>query len=208
MDWIIENKGKVELIIVLLFVVPLLAVHILFKISGPYWLQAKWSAGDALGFIGAFYAFCGTILLSFLALYQNHIIAEKDDKYRNLMQEIEIQKRQPIFTLAGVSYNGKYSNLKVSMTNSSNNQALNFLTSNFKLFSLNGTRDLSKNGHSRNVVMGEQTIELPLNNVPFKLNDNEYCGFTFTYEDILGNTYKNCSKVLNYQMLPITLTLR
>lgn len=73
--WIKKNKVFFGLIIFLLFLVPLVLVHILFKInSNIKWLVAEWSAGDVLAYVAGFEAFVGTVALGALALWQNQQI--------------------------------------------------------------------------------------------------------------------------------------
>ena len=53
-----KYKPRIIIITILLFILPILIVHLLFK---WYWgidfLVAKWSAGDMLSFIGSFLSF-------------------------------------------------------------------------------------------------------------------------------------------------------
>lgn len=73
--WIKKNKLFFGFIVLLLFLVPLLIVHILFKLnSNIEWLLAEWSAGDVLAYIAGFEAFIGTVALGALALWQNQQI--------------------------------------------------------------------------------------------------------------------------------------
>ena len=64
-----KNKTAIILWGIIVFFVPMIAVHMLFKWdSGIDFLVAEWSAGDMLGYIGTFLTFVGTIILSILAL--------------------------------------------------------------------------------------------------------------------------------------------
>lgn len=73
--WIKKNKFIFVLIILILFFVPLVLVHILFKInSNIEWIVAEWSAGDVLAYVAGFEAFVGTVALGALALWQNQQI--------------------------------------------------------------------------------------------------------------------------------------
>lgn len=71
LEWIKKNKGKTIFICLLLFILPLVVVHFLFKLHGPGWLVAEWTAGDVLGYVAGFEAFLGTVALGALALWQN-----------------------------------------------------------------------------------------------------------------------------------------
>ena len=67
LDWIKTHTGATILICALFFVVPLVTVHILFKI--PAWsdcLVAVWSAVELLAYIAGFEALIGTVFLAWL----------------------------------------------------------------------------------------------------------------------------------------------
>lgn len=54
-EWIYRHKFQVVLIIFGIFILPLLVVHILFKVKAPFeWLIAEWGAGDLIAYIGTF----------------------------------------------------------------------------------------------------------------------------------------------------------
>ena len=80
----IWKKHKIAIIvgIVLVFFVPLVSVHLLFKWeSGISFIEAEWSAGDLLGYVGTILSFIGTIVLGFLAL-------EASNKANDLSQKV------------------------------------------------------------------------------------------------------------------------
>ena len=61
LDWIKSHRILVAFLVVLVFALPLVAVHLLFKWrSGIHWLEAEWTAGDVLGYIAGFEALLGT----------------------------------------------------------------------------------------------------------------------------------------------------
>ncbi len=73
----------------LLFAVPLVMVHMLYKIDTEIiWLQSEWTAGEFLTYIAGFEAFIGTVFLGFLALWQNHQIHEQ-----------HIESREPLLSM-------------------------------------------------------------------------------------------------------------
>ena len=77
-DFVCRNKFLVFLILVAIFILPLFIVHILYKVDCKIeWFQSEWTAGDVLTYIAGFEAFIGTVLLGFLALWQNHQIHEQ-----------------------------------------------------------------------------------------------------------------------------------
>lgn len=73
LEFLKKHKPYVLLICILIFILPLIIVHILYSIDiRCEWLKAKWSAGELLSYIAGFEAFIGTVSLGFLSLYQNH----------------------------------------------------------------------------------------------------------------------------------------
>lgn len=103
LDWIKNHKWITILICVLLFVVPLVTVHILFKI--PAWsdcLVAEWSAGELLAYIAGFEALAGTVFLGLITVYQTeqaNTVSQQLGKENNEMQKIMAQKLLPIIRM-------------------------------------------------------------------------------------------------------------
>ena len=99
LEWLKKKKYKILGVVISMFLVPMLIVHILFKINlNIPFLQAEWSAGELLGYIAGFEIFLGTSCLSVLALVQNEI--EKD---KNSFLEKSNIKR-PFFIIDRVTY--------------------------------------------------------------------------------------------------------
>lgn len=108
-DWMVERKGIVALIILGLFIVPLLVVHILFKIrTDIYWIYADWESGDVIAYIAGFEAFIGTTLLSIFALWQNQKHKQENDLKDQKLLQIENEKirltNMPQFLIQSCDY--------------------------------------------------------------------------------------------------------
>ena len=103
LDWIKNHKWMTILICVLLFVVPLVTVHILFKIPAwSDWLVAEWSAGELLAYIAGFEALVGTVFLGLITVYQTeqaNTVSQQLGKENNEMQKIMAQKLLPIIRM-------------------------------------------------------------------------------------------------------------
>lgn len=103
LDWIKNHTGVTILICVLLFVIPLVTVHILFKI--PAWsdcLVAEWSAGELLAYIAGFEALAGTVFLGLITVdqaEQANTVSQQLGKENNEMQKIMAQKLLPIIRM-------------------------------------------------------------------------------------------------------------
>lgn len=136
-DWIKNHKGKAIAIIIAMFIVPMIVVHLLFKWKTDiYLVQADWNSGDVLTYIGGFYSFLGTTILSILAIWQNDVINKKNDEYNKKLQEIEIKLNMPIFDIPGKgqSTNGDHSDFRLSLRNVSPNPALQASFSNMTIY--------------------------------------------------------------------------
>lgn len=103
LDWIKNHTGVTILICVLLFVIPLVTVHILFKI--PAWsdcLVAEWSAGELLAYIAGFEALAGTVFLGLITVdqaEQANTVSQQLGKENNEMQKIMAQKLLPVIRM-------------------------------------------------------------------------------------------------------------
>jgi hypothetical protein len=103
LNWINNHKILVTIITVLVFIVPLIVVHILFKSTAIYsWFVATWSAGDLLGYIAGFASLLGTVFLGLITVYfadQANEINGRLGKENNDMQKIMAQKMLPVLRL-------------------------------------------------------------------------------------------------------------
>ena len=103
LNWINNHKILVTIITVLVFIVPLIVVHILFKSTAIHsWFVATWSAGDLLGYIAGFASLLGTVFLGLITVYfadQANEINERLGKENNNMQKIMAQKMLPVLRL-------------------------------------------------------------------------------------------------------------
>ena len=92
-NWFFNHKALTSLLIILLFAIPLIIVHFLFKWeSNADWIVAEWNAGDVIAYIAGFEAFIGTAFLSFLALWQNQKYKQENDMKDQRLIEIETEK--------------------------------------------------------------------------------------------------------------------
>lgn len=88
LDWIKTHKLLVAGVIVLVFALPLVAVHFLFKWqSGIRWIEAEWLAGDVLGYIAGFEALLGTVILGLVSVYQNEKANATNERLMDVQEE-------------------------------------------------------------------------------------------------------------------------
>lgn len=96
LDFMRKHKWYMVVISVLIFTVPLIIVHYLYKVDCKIeWLQSEWSAGDVLSYIAGFEAFIGTVSLGLLALWQNYQINDQ-----------HIESLEPLLSMGIVCDNG------------------------------------------------------------------------------------------------------
>lgn len=87
-DFWTKYKKTIIQVMIAIFLVPALIVHILFKWkSGIDFIEAEWSAGDFLGYIGTFLSFIGTIVLGYLALQASYKANDLSQKVIEIEQE-------------------------------------------------------------------------------------------------------------------------
>ena len=103
LNWIKTHKALVAIITVLVFTIPLVVVHFLFKwYSGIPWLEAEWLAGDVLAYIAGFEALVGTVMLGLITVHltnQANEINKQLGKENNYMQKIMAQKLLPVIRM-------------------------------------------------------------------------------------------------------------
>ena len=91
-------------LILLGFVMPLITVHILFKIAATHmFFQANWSAGDALAFFISFESVLATGMLGYASYYANRNAQKNNERLSreyNHLQEIAIQRLLPVFRIS------------------------------------------------------------------------------------------------------------
>jgi hypothetical protein len=95
------KKHKVTLIIIMLiaifitFIIPFI-IHIAFSYeSTSKFFEAKWSAGDFLGFYAATLATCGTIIVSVVAIKQTNKYIREERKLQNEKERWHIDGLKP-----------------------------------------------------------------------------------------------------------------
>ncbi|MGL6221641.1 MAG: hypothetical protein ACRC36_26690 [Lacrimispora sphenoides] len=94
LSWIKENKVKSVLIMILIVLIPMIVIHILYKIKlNNFYIASVWDAGDMLGYFGNTLSFVGTLLLGLIAVSQT----EKANAINNRLFEMEKKRVKPCF---------------------------------------------------------------------------------------------------------------
>ena len=133
-EWIEKHKKKIVVFVVLaIFVVPIL-IHISFKMPAiSTFFEAEWTAGDILTYYGAVLSFLGTVVLGYLALWQNRIINEKSEEHTRLIEKLELTRNMPEFKVQHHVSNGNLMYLELMITNVSENIANDIVISEFEI---------------------------------------------------------------------------
>ena len=105
--WVENHKIMSCFIAIFIFLIPLLLVHLLFKLNtNCYLISAEWSAGELLGYIAGVFTFLGTVSLGVVTIQQTHKANETTQKLteeNNYLQKIAIQKSLPLLKVIKVS---------------------------------------------------------------------------------------------------------
>lgn len=131
--WIKNHIFMVILIMLFLIIGIPFIIYISFKIPAPiHLLEAGpgWNEGVVLGYYGSILGFCGTVVLSVLALYQNQEIKKETDKRTEILErqihspELKLEFATPVF---------RPHQLNFTLKNISDNLVNNIVVSKFDL---------------------------------------------------------------------------
>lgn len=105
-NFIKNRKIIVFLISIIIFALPLILIHILFKYDACNpWFEAEWTARELLAYIAGFEALLGTIILGLITVYQTQKAQEINEKLaqeNNFLQKISIQRLFPLLKVDSV----------------------------------------------------------------------------------------------------------
>jgi len=169
--------------------VPLL-INLAFTKPAPCKLLAvDWEAKDALSYYGSALGFLGTVIFSGLALWQNHIIQQANDKHTALLEQMEVIKNEPHIVAVPTSANGHASNLKMLIKNTSENIAEKLTASNFAIIDEQG-ETIWKNEEtiSLDYLTNERKWEISWEN-PIVTSLNHQFIFDLRYSDKFGGLH-------------------
>lgn len=93
----------------------------------------SWSANDALSYYGSVLGFLSTVIFSGLALWQNHVIKEANERHTALLEQMEMVRNSPRFSIEAKSFNGLAGCLKISVKNVTDNIASDIVISELRI---------------------------------------------------------------------------
>ncbi len=192
--YLIEHKNyaiSLLLIVLVIIVVIPFIINCLFKLVSPCnLLIAEWDAGDALIFYGAVLSFFSTTLLSALALWQNHVIKEENNKHTAILERMEKAKNQPFLVIDEVSGQENAKDLSFYVKNMSNNIAHNITFFNFCIIDNAGNvvKKMNKKANTDFLTCSSK-YRINLANPPFSEKTHRIC-FDIQYYDMLGEKHE------------------
>ena len=165
----LEKLKKYQKFVIILLILGItgvpIVIHLLFKINfNIKWLQAEWSAGDILVYYGSVLSFLGTVLLSSLALWQNHEIKVESDKHTQYLEQLEARKNSPRFSANKSMSEKNNRNLEIIVENISENVAYNIEFLEFKMYENENIVWKQEKGRKFDVIKPGCTINIQLDN--------------------------------------------
>ncbi|PKM40978.1 MAG: hypothetical protein CVV04_00515 [Firmicutes bacterium HGW-Firmicutes-9] len=104
LDWIKKHIWQTAMIGFSLFFLPLILVHIAYRIPAiSPWFASTWQAGELITYIAGFEAFLGTVVLGLVAIRQNDKSNELNERMLNAEEKRDLFERQPIIDVLDCS---------------------------------------------------------------------------------------------------------
>lgn len=194
--WKLVKRHKIATIViaVIIFLVVVVGVpfgiNCLFKISARNeLLKAEWTAADVLTYYGGILAFLSTVILSVLALWQNHVIKEANEAHTELLERLEREKYAPFIKIYNPMSNGQA--IKFYIENISDNIAQKIEIKNAYILDGNGEevwRDTE--GFFQNYLAKNEKAIVMLNKPPNIIMNDMKLNFTMEFYDIFDVSHK------------------
>lgn len=158
----------------------------------------SWEAKDALAYYGSSLGFIGTVIFSGLALWQNHVIQEANDKHTKALEDMEQIKNAPHLAVHSIVSNGKASKLKIQIKNTSENIAEKLFASGFAIVDETGAA-LWRDDEviTLDYLTNERTFEIGWDN-PCVESDKHQFVFDLKYSDKFGGNH-TCKAVGTFE---------
>lgn len=151
-------------LIVVLASIPVLTL-LTFSICADGFHCIIMSGGDWATLVGAILGYLGTSFLGVLAFWQNEVIQYNSDNYNKKLFDLQMISNAPSFDCKYDGCNSKFKNIRITLTNTSENVAKNISLSALKIF--NSGEELYKSNssiQSKVVLRGTETISTEFDN--------------------------------------------
>ncbi|MPM49003.1 hypothetical protein SDC9_95731 [bioreactor metagenome] len=101
LDWIKAHKVATVFIILGAFFLPLIFVHIAYRINAINpWFSSTWDSGDLITYIAGFEALVGTVILGIIAVRQNEKVIEMNENMIKREEKRDAFERQPFVDIS------------------------------------------------------------------------------------------------------------
>ena len=163
-------------IVFAIIVIPII-IHFIFKINlNIELLVAEWSAGEFLEYYGNTLSFIGTIILSILALWQNHEIKVESEKHNQMLEKMQKIRNTPRFVGEKRASNKDNRNLEIILKNATDNLAYEVKAYDFTMLDKeNKIKYNYKKTMEKSVIQKDDYLIIQLNNPQF--TDTDYLNF-------------------------------
>lgn len=102
LDWVKKHVWQTVLIVFGLFFLPLILVHIAYRIQAiSPWFTSAWEAGELITYIAGFEAFLGTVFLGIIAAQQNEKATKLNERMLTNEENRDSFERQPCLMIFG-----------------------------------------------------------------------------------------------------------
>lgn len=134
LDWIKKHIWQSILIVLGLFFLPLILVHIAYKVAAiSPWFASTWSSGDIVTYIAGFEAFIGTVFLGAISVHQNDKANELNQKAVSLNERfLQNEIRRDEFERTCRIVLKKWEYMKYDLLNAKSNNEMLFISSRFR----------------------------------------------------------------------------
>ena len=177
-----KHKKTIFLTIVVGIIGGPIIIHVLYKMktNNPF-VWSEWSAGELLAYYGNALSFIGTLVLSLLALWQNHDMCIQNIEHKKQLEEIEYKSNLPYFTVEKIMSEKRDMNLEMSLTNQSNNMAYGVEIFGVKMCENDDVIWISEKKFEYHVIKPGENVHFQLDNI--EVNNDAELKFNLNYYD-------------------------
>lgn len=203
LDWIKKHVWQTVLIGFGLFFMPLILVHVAYRIPAiSPWFASTWQAGELITYIAGFEAFIGTVFLGVVAVRQNDEANELSELMLKAKEKQDLFERQPIVSISNGTaefFENFDLNRKTSESRHPFYYSLNLLTGDRKIMFkevLQIRFDLKFKAKSPMMVKLEEVTFLDTNNNTLSSHDTLACFNHQLLSNYLLPDSENCIECL------------
>ena len=142
-EFLKQHNSATKLIITVIVILTIgdpLIINWMFEMPALWgFFAVEWEAVDALSYYGDVLSFLGTVVLSGMALWQNLVIKEAEDKHTRLLEQMEKEKNAPYLIIDNVVSSGNAKKISFAVKNLTDNIAQDVTVINARIENSDGT---------------------------------------------------------------------